>query len=405
VQKNDNLIKTIVALLVVSAVFIVYIWDRIAVPVLLIEIRRDYDLSLPAAGLVASVFTFGLALTAGVAGVIVARVGMRTSLVASTILFSLSTGYIAFGYALPDLLVARVLGGVGEGIYIVSLLSYLGTITEKYRGAAMGLPGSLFGIGLFVAPVSLAFLSRESGSWQGVFYILMALGFAGAVAIGFVTRGVDAYERVTGGHEVNLIRLRSILHPGVIVLALIMGINGLGNYGIISLLIAYLRVGQNLDPATAGFIYGLTGLGAIIGGVPLGFLADKVGHSVAVPLLALGAGLSATILFSAPPLPVLLGALTLVFGVCANGLYVSCFALVHDIIDVSDGPLAIGLIATTYFLCGAFSGYILGAASGVLGWGMAGVVIYLLPYTLGALSFWRIAHLRRLRPFSEEGLP
>ena len=236
--RNASITKTIASLLVVCAVFIVYIWDRLAVPVLLIDIRKDYDLSLPAAGLLASVFTFGLALTAGVAGVIVARIGMRASLVASTILFSVSTGYVAFGYAFPDLLVARIVGGVGEGIYIVSLLSYLGTITDKYRGAAMGLPGSLFGVGLFVAPVALSFLARASGSWRGVFYILMALGLVGAVAIGFVTRGVNAYERVTGGHKVSFARLRSVLRPGVIVLALIMGINGLGNYGVISVLIA-----------------------------------------------------------------------------------------------------------------------------------------------------------------------
>ena len=157
-----------------------------------------------------------------------------------------------------------------------------------------------------------------------------------------------------------------------------------------------MRTGQSLDAATAGFIYGLTGIGAIIGGVPLGFVADKIGHNVAVPLFALGAGISGVMLFSAPPVPVLLGALTLIFGLCANALYVSCFAFVHDIVGVSDGPLAVGLVAVTYFLCGAFSGYVLGAASTALGWSTAGVLVYFLPYTLGALVFWRTAHLRRV---------
>lgn len=68
-------------LAVMAVVYLVDAWDRVVVPVELVEVRRAYGLSLSGSSLIASVFTFGLALTALPAGLLVARWGMRTTLV------------------------------------------------------------------------------------------------------------------------------------------------------------------------------------------------------------------------------------------------------------------------------------------------------------------------------------
>src|SRR5580704_13190872 len=109
----------------VAVVYLVYAWDRVVVPVELVEVRGAYGLSVGSSSLIASVFTFGLALTALPAGLLVVRWGTRTTLVVGALLFSLCTAYVPLGFGLTDLLGARILAGVGEGFYNVAMYSFL----------------------------------------------------------------------------------------------------------------------------------------------------------------------------------------------------------------------------------------------------------------------------------------
>jgi predicted MFS family arabinose efflux permease len=389
--------REMTALITAALVFVLYVWDRVAVPIFLVEIRTAYDLSLAAAGLLASIFTFGLALTAVVAGFLVAKYGMRLSLIVSTLLFSASTGYIAMGFHFADLALARVLGGIGEGIYIVALLTYLSTLSERYRAAAMGLPGTLFGVGIFAAPMVLNTMAAHAG-WKGTFLVLMVGGVGGAVALAIITNKVENFASQKSDEPITWLRIRKILTPYVLTLVVIMAINGIGIYGMISVLVAYLRVSHHLDTGTAGFIYGLFGVGAIIGGAPLGFVADRFGRNVAMPILAVIAAMSGAAVFAAPSSPIILGILTLLFGTSANALYVICLALVRDRSGETDGPLSIGLVATAYYLFGALSGWILGVATETFGFMGSGLAVYLIPYSLALLIFWIVASRKAPSP-------
>jgi predicted MFS family arabinose efflux permease len=382
--------RELTALITAAIVFVLYVWDRVAVPIFLVEIRAAYDLSLAAAGLLASIFTFGLALTAVIAGFLVAKYGMRVSLIVSTLLFSASTGYIATGFHFADLAVARVLGGIGEGIYIVALLSYLSTLSERYRAAAMGLPGTLFGVGIFAAPIVLNTIAAYAG-WRGTFLVLMAAGAGGAMVLAIITNKIENFTSQKSGDPITWLRIRKVLTPYVLALVVIMAINGIGIYGMISVLVAYLRISHHLDTSTAGYIYGLFGVGAIIGGTPLGLMADRFGRNIAMPILAVIAAISGAAVFAAPSSPIILGILTLLFGTSANALYVICLALVRDRSGQTDGPLSIGLVATAYYLFGAVSGWILGVATETFGFMGSGLAVYLIPYLLALLIFWIVA--------------
>ena len=116
----------VAGLLIVSAVYILYAWDRLVVPVQLVELRHAFNLPLSAAGLLATIFTFGIALTAIPAGFFVLRFGTRTSLIVGTLIFSLCIGYPPFGKGLGDLTAAQIGSGIGEGLYNVALFSFLG---------------------------------------------------------------------------------------------------------------------------------------------------------------------------------------------------------------------------------------------------------------------------------------
>ena len=139
-------------LLVMAVVYLVYAWDRVVVPVALVEVRAAYGLSVSSSSVIASVFTFGLALTALPAGLLVVRLGTERALVLGAVLFSLCTAYVPLGFGLTDLLGARIVAGIGEGFYNVAMYSFLAGLTMRYRGAAAGVATTLFGLGMLTGP-------------------------------------------------------------------------------------------------------------------------------------------------------------------------------------------------------------------------------------------------------------
>src|SRR5690242_929381 len=112
-----------IGLIIISIVYLVYAWDRLVFAIELVEISKAYNFQLLSAGFLATVFTLGIALVAIPAGFYVMRFGTRNSLVLGAIIFSLGTGYTPLAHGFGDLTAARVVSGVGEGLYNVALFS------------------------------------------------------------------------------------------------------------------------------------------------------------------------------------------------------------------------------------------------------------------------------------------
>src|SRR6201996_7323376 len=197
-------------LLVMAVVYLVYAWDRVVVPVELVEVRSAYGLSVSSSSLIASVFTFGLALTALPAGLLVVRWGTRTTLVLGALMFSLCTAYVPVGFALADLLVMRILAGVGEGFYNVAMYSYLARLTKTHRGATAGIATTLFGLGMLSGPPVISAIHSLSAAWQNPFYVLAMVGVLGAIALQLLI-GRDANEEPAGPAAPILPRLARVI--------------------------------------------------------------------------------------------------------------------------------------------------------------------------------------------------
>lgn len=168
---------------VLAFVYLIYVWDRLAVAIQLVQIRQAFDLSLSSAGLLATVFTIGITLGSIPAGMFNARFGTRTGLVVGALLFSLCTAWSALSASLTSMLLSRVAGGIGEAFFSVALYSFLSSHTKTHKGTAVGFPATLFGIGVFSAPLVISSLFKITKVWQGPFEILAALGAIGALAI------------------------------------------------------------------------------------------------------------------------------------------------------------------------------------------------------------------------------
>jgi len=388
----------VIALCIIAVVYIFYVFDRMVVPIELVELRPVYGLSMSVVGLLGSVFTLGVALTAIPAGIIVMRFGTRATLVGGAVLFSLCVAYPAVGFTAVDLVIVQVLSGAGEGLYNVALYSFLGRLTEKYRGTATGMAASLFGIGLFLAPLSISRLVSVTGNWRSPFFTFAAAGLVGALGIALALRRGASIESAEPRAPMTRDRLQRLLVPRNIAVCGIMIVAGLAQYSFLGVFMTYLRTAQHMDLAGAAAIFSLTGFGNIVGGMPCGYVADLVGRKRYLVAAATVAGVAGAVAFSAPPIPVLLSALCFVFGAAVNSIYANCYALIQDQVKREEIPLATGLLATLYFLMAAFSGYLLVTAESAVGWAMAGLLIYTIPCAVAVVIILGLIYTERAPP-------
>jgi DHA1 family inner membrane transport protein len=385
-SKTFELSTVAAPLLVMAVVYLVYAWDRVVVPVELVEVRNAYGLSVSSSSIIASVFTFGLALTALPAGLLVVRWGTRTTLVVGAILFSLCTAYIPLGFGLSDLLAARIFAGVGEGFYNVAMYSFLAGLTTRYRGAAAGIATTLFGLGMLSGPPVISAIHQLSGDWQKPFYALAAVGILGALALRFLINR-NANQSAAGPAAPILPRLARVITPRSLVVLLAAAANGVGVYAFISVYVTFLRTDGHMSQVAASYVFSAYGLGGLLGGIPMGYLADRIGRRRFLIGALLLAGVAGAAAFAVAPavIPSLIANFCL--GMLLNGSYSNCYAAIQDGAAPEDIPIATGLLATVYFLTASFSGWLLVTAAGVAGWAGGAIMVYTVPYWICAALF------------------
>lgn len=378
-------------LLVMMVVYLIYAWDRVVVPVELVEVRQMYGLSVSASSLVASIFTFGLALTALPAGMFLARWGLRTTLVLGVVLFSVCTLYVPLGHSTSDLFVARVVAGIGEGFYNVAMYSFLAGLTLRYRGSAAGIATTLFGLGMFSGPPVIAGIQHFTQSWQQPFIALGVVGLIGAVILQFLAPRHVTTETARAGRvdeRSMLTRLGRVLTRRTTIILFAAAANGVGVYAFISIYVTYLRTVWHFPQETAAFVFSAYGLGGLLGGIPMGYIADRVGRRPFLIVAMILAGIAGAAAFGLAPAvwPALCA--NFLLGMLLNGSYSNCYAAIQDEVDPQDIPIATGLLATIYFLTASFSGWLLVTSAGHYGWFKGSVLVYTAPYWICAVLFF-----------------
>ncbi len=372
--------------LVIGCVYLVYVWDRQVVAVEMVEVRKAFDLSLAAGGLIATVFTFGITVGSVPAALLTTRFGTRSMLAVGALLFSLCTAWSAVAPNATIMLLSRVAGGFGEAIFSVALYTFLASQAPRYKGAAAGAAATVFGIGLFTGPLIVAALLSRSTTWQGPFYVLSALGMAGGIAIWLVLPRRPGVAVVPiRPRPVTLSRVSRVLKGGTASLLPVVAVNGIAIYSFIALFQTFLRENQAMALSGASLVVSLFGVGQLFGGAPMGYLADRVGrrrYLAAAAIVTAGAGYA--VFGSLTPLT--WGMAAFVFGLGTNSIYANCIALAQEGVPDDDHALATGLLATVYFLPAAFSGWMLAELKEALGWHGAGMLLYTVPFLVMSIA-------------------
>ncbi|SCL25591.1 Predicted arabinose efflux permease, MFS family [Micromonospora inyonensis] len=349
--------------------------DRMVFPMLLPEVRSEYGFSLDQSGLQATVFALGMGITGIPAGIALARFGRKPLIVVGTVAFSVATIMTIASAGFADMLVWRVLSGVGEALQLAAIITVAAGAFPRHRGLAIGAVNMAFATGSVVGPTAAAALLVEHGTWRSPMIVFGALGLVLAVAVMiFVPRrfteaagGAPTQSRYVGG-------VRSLVSWNPLLLAVITVLFGLADFAYIGLYPTYLRENLGFTPGQAGLAVGLAGLAAFAS--PLGgLLTDRLDPRACLGLVSLLTAAAASALFLGPPTPGWHAAFSFLFGLFASsGVYVVLASLLVKSVHPDIVGHASGLFITCIYVAAGIAGYVFSRIVGAVDWVGAGLV-------------------------------
>jgi len=174
--------------------------DNTVVNVALPSIQNDLGASIGGLEWTVNGYTLSFAVLLATGGRLGDIFGRRRMFLFGVVIFTLSSATAGFAVSSTDLVISRVVQGVGAALMMPATLSI---ITDAFpaneRGKAMGMWAGVSALALAVGPVLGGFLT-EHVSWRAIFYLNIP------VAIGAVTAALFAVREsrdTTVGREVD----------------------------------------------------------------------------------------------------------------------------------------------------------------------------------------------------------
>lgn len=348
--------------------------DRMVFPVLLSEVRTEYGFGLPEAGLQSTLFALGMGLTGIPAGIALRRVNRKHVLVIGTVLFSLATILTVVSFGFWDMLIWRVLSGVGEALQLVAILTVATHAFPRHRGIAIGSVNVAFATGALIGPNLGVALHQSFDSWRAPMIAFGIIGLvAAALVIAFVRssfterRSVQDVVHYVGGAT-------SFLSRNPLILAVVTVMFGLIDFGYIGMYASFLIEHLGLTQADAAFAMGLSGLAAFAS--PLGgWLVDRLTPKIAIVSLSIAQAVCGVALFAGPANIAWQASWSFLFGlVASSGLYVGLVASLVKSMSEAHSSRASGLFTTCIYTAAGFAGLVYSLIVGSAGWTMAGLI-------------------------------
>lgn len=271
---------TAVALVGLGAV-VAQAFGRFTYSVLLPAIRNDLDHSNTVAGLLGTTNVLAYLVGTFVVASLTTRYRLLTVMRSG---FAFSLAGLAGASVAPNAVVLGValfsMGFGGALIWVPSPAIAARAVGEHRRGLAVGAVGGGIGTGIVITG-QLARVVREQsgdGAWRDVYRIDLALGIVAVLTIVAFLRhreGAPSRQKVGGAGFGSLKQM-----PGWVAITGAYTAYGFCYLIAISFLTSRLEDDAGYTESLASTMFTLVGLGAVVGGILMGVIADRIGERI-----------------------------------------------------------------------------------------------------------------------------
>jgi MFS family permease len=247
-------------------------------------LMTEFGMSKSTGGLLNSLTLIASAIGGLLFGVLADRFGRTRALMASILVYSISSAACGLSRSIPQLAVFRFLLGLGMGGEWSSGAALIAeTWRAEHRGRALGLMQSTYAIGEAVAAVTVLLVFPHFG-WRAVFFA----GVLPALLVFWIYRGVpepELWKNRTKGTKSAV--LRKLLHRDVLrngLLATTMNAFSMfGYWGLFTWIPSFLSLpvskgGRGLSVVLGTTFYLVLSPGKWLGYASFGFFADAFGR-------------------------------------------------------------------------------------------------------------------------------
>jgi MFS family permease len=362
--------------------------DRQVFAPLLPSISTEYGFSLQAGGLMATIFTLGMAVAGIPAGFLVERFSRKTVLVVSIVVYSLGTLATPLASSWGDMALYRIVSGFGEGMQAAALFAAVGAFFHYRRGLALGVLGFAFGVGAIFGPPLGVMFAAQFGSWRAPFIIFGLLGQLVALTVAFFvsrkfTERAISMSSVEGSYDYMPAKA---YNRNSLAIAAASGCGALALYGFLGLyptfLVTQLGVSTSQSALALSFV-GLGGLAGLFGG----WIGDRLNQRILLIVSLIVMAVIGVLIYQVQASFAWQCVFACLMGVFGTGVF---FPNTNSAIQRAVRPhqvgRAAGLFVTCYYGSAAFSGLLFAALVPKLGWQGAGLLqVTVLPLVAAAI--------------------
>lgn len=365
----------------------------------LMAVRDEFRLSGAAAGALASATLLASAVGGGAAGWLADRYGRTRVLIGSILIYSVFTGLTATAGTLAQLVVWRALVGLGlGGEWSAGSVLVAETWPAEHRGKAIGFMQAGWAVGYILAALLAALILPRWG-WRWLF----AIGVLPALLTFWIRRAVPEPElwRSQPRHAPALAELlRPPLARRTLAATLLCSTLLFAYWGLFTWIPAYLASPVEHGGAGLGVVKSSAWIvpmqvGAFLGYILFGVLADRWGRRPVLLFFVLGAGALAPVYGTASHSETLLLVLGPLIGFFGHGYFSVFGALLAELFPSRVRGTAQGVCYNAGRAASALAPAAIGAIAGRVGIGgalaatsafflAAGALMFTLPETRGA---------------------
>jgi DHA1 family inner membrane transport protein len=236
---------------------------------LLPQVSVDLGVDIPTAGLLVTGYAMGVVIGGPIMTVLTARLSRRTALLVLVVIFICANLFCALSTSFAATLAARIMSAFAHGAYFgIATVVTTSLVADGRRASAIALIGAgVMTANILGVPGGTA-LGQALG-WRATFW---AISIAGVVAIAAMVLWLPAGG---GGKSMDLrAEIRTLGRRQVLTGLFMLFLHGVGLFGLFTFIAPLLTTVSGFPPADVPLLLLLFGIGAIIGSLLSGRLAD-----------------------------------------------------------------------------------------------------------------------------------